>query len=262
MRESTYSALFGAMSNEFRLNEVTNNLANVNTTGYKQDQTAFHDTFLRFAHDYLVDGKSHARGKDMFPKGDVMAKPRLSDQLTDFTQGSLQPTGNTLDFAITGDGFFKVDGPGGEVYTRAGRFQMSTDGTLITEQGYPVLGGGSPVVLPQGGGAPVVNAAGEVFVEGEQVAQIDMVTVDNKSALEKLGRNTFRIQPNMAQNAQEIPAENARMEQGMIEKANVEVVTEMVSMIEAQRAFQMYTKMMQSTDSMENMVINRVGGSR
>ena len=259
MRESTYSALFGAMSNEFRLNEVTNNLANVNTTGYKQDQTAFHDTFLRFAHDYLVDSKSYARDKDMFPKADVMAKPRLSDQLTDFTQGSLQNTGNTLDFAITGDGFFKVQSPAGDVYTRAGRFQLSTDGTVITEQGFPVLGGGGPIVLPPTS-KPVVNAAGEIFVDGEQVGQFDIVTVENKASLEKLGRGTFRVQAGFNENEQ--PATEARVEQGMIEKANVDVVTEMVSMIEVQRAFQMYTKMMQSTDTMENLVINRVGGSR
>ena len=140
MQDSMYSAMFGAMSNEFRMNQIANNLANVNTTGYKQDNLAFHDTFMRFAHDHCVNARTHLRGEQVWPDPHIIAKPRLSDQAVDFSQGSLVPTGNQLDLAITGDGFFQVRTPEGDYLTRNGRFQVSPEGTLVTEQGYAVLG--------------------------------------------------------------------------------------------------------------------------
>ncbi len=107
MQDSNLSALFGAMSNEHRLNLIANNLANVNTTGYKKDKVAFKDVFLHFAHDYILDSKPYIRAKPLWPEADVLAKPRLSEQKTDFSQGSLKATGNPLDLAIQGGGVFQ-----------------------------------------------------------------------------------------------------------------------------------------------------------
>ena len=145
MQDSMYSAMFGAMSNEVRMDNIANNLANVNTTGYKKDKLAFHDTFLRFAHDTMVDARPYMRADELWPRPDVIAKPRQSDQTIDFSQGQLQQTGNNLDFALNGEGFFKVRTANGDYLTRNGAFQLSSDGTLITEQGFEVLGNGGPI---------------------------------------------------------------------------------------------------------------------
>ena len=166
MRDSSLSALFGALSNEMRMSTVANNLANVNTTAYKKDSMAFHDVFTRFAHDYVVTTKTYLRGKDMFPEPKIMAKPRLADQAVDFTQGSLKKTGNQLDVALSGEGFFKVEAPEGTLYTRAGAFLVDATGTLVTQQGNTVLVGGGPLVLPPGA-KMTVDDGGNISVNGQ-----------------------------------------------------------------------------------------------
>ncbi|MDP3425942.1 MAG: flagellar hook basal-body protein, partial [Humidesulfovibrio sp.] len=143
MRESMYSAIFGAMTNEHRLDVIANNLANASTNGYKKDSYAFQDTFQRFAHDYLVDAKPYVQAESIWPKPYIQARPRMSGQFSDMSQGSLQVTDNALDVALVGEGFFKVRTPEGDFMTRNGSFQLSADGRLITEQGFEVLGGGS-----------------------------------------------------------------------------------------------------------------------
>ncbi len=256
MRDSTYSALFGAMSNEMRLNLIANNLANANTTGYKKDQAGFHDTFLRFAHDYLVDSKPYIRDKELWPEPRVMAKARLARQQTDFSQGSMHLTGNQLDFALNGEGFFKVRTADGDFYTRSGRFQRTALGQLVTEQGYEVLGQGGPVSIPEGARL-TVDAKGLIRVDGEEVGALDVVLVSDPTALEKTGNNLYRVRP--GREATEAPAENTTVEQGYLEKANVEVVTEMVSMIEVQRAFEMYQRMITGTSELDKTATDKVG---
>ena len=256
MQDSTYSALFGALSNEKRLAIIANNLANANTTGYKRDQVAFQDTFQRFAHDYLVDSRISLRDKELWPKPDVIAKPRLSEQHVDLSQGSLQLTGNPLDFAISGEGFFKVRTPDGDFLTRAGSFQLSTQGTVLTEQGYSLLGQGGEVNIPEGAKVQV-DGLGRVYADDTQITTLDLVLVDDPRALEKVGNNLYRIR--QGSNAQEVPAADARVEQGYIEKANVEVVGEMVAMIEVQRAFEMYQRMITGTSDMDKTVSEKVG---
>lgn len=256
MRDSTYSALFGAMSNEQRLNLIANNLANANTTGYKKDVVTFHDTFQRFAHDYLVDSRPYLRDKNLWPQPEVLAKPRLSNQGVDLSQGSLQRTGNPLDLAISGDGFFKVRTADGDFLTRTGSFQLTTDGTVITEQGYQLLGQGGPLVLPNGGDVEI-SSNGQVRVRGEEINALDLVTVTNPADLEKVGNNLYHLR--QGSKATEAPAPEAQVEQGYLEKANVEVVTEMVSMIEVQRAFEMYQRMITGTAEMDKTATDKVG---
>ncbi|MBN2139446.1 MAG: flagellar basal-body rod protein FlgF [Desulfovibrionaceae bacterium] len=256
MRDSIFSALFGAMSNETRMDLISNNLANVNTTGYKKDKVAFHDTFLRFAHDYLVDAKPYYRDKDLWPRAMVMARPRLSEERIDFEQGGIQVTGNPLDLAISGDGFFKVRSGDGDFLTRNGSFRISSEGRLVTEQGYDLLGQGGPITVPQGVGVDI-DAGGGVRAGGELVSVLDLVTVDNPAELEKVGANLYRIRPGGV--GAEIAAQEASIEQGCLEKSNVEVVTEMVAMIETQRAFQIYQKMITGSDELDGKLISQVG---
>jgi len=256
MRDSSISALFGALSNETRMATVANNLANVNTTAYKKDVMAFHDTFTRFAHDYVVTTKGFLRGKDMFPDPKIMAKARLSDQAVDFSQGSLKQTGNQLDIALSGEGFFRVESPdGGDLYTRAGSFLVNSTGTLVNQQGFPVMVDGGPLILPPGA-KMTVDDGGNVSVNGEPVGAFDLTTFEDLSGLERVGGNMYRA----ADDAAEAPVpDDFAVRQGYVEQGNVEVVTEMVEMLETQRAFEMYAKMLQSTDQLDKTMISRIG---
>jgi len=254
MRDSTYSALFGALSNEMRMSSIANNLANVNTSAFKKDKLAFHDAFVRFAHDYLIDERTNLRGDKLFPEAQVMAKPRLAAQQTDFTQGSLQQTGNQLDFALTGEGFFSVDAGGETLYTRAGNFLVDAVGTVRTQNGNTVLAEGGPLVIPPGGRV-VVDGDGNISVNGEPAGSFDIVNFDDPTQLERVGANNFRAKAG----AVAVPPGEMTVEQGFLEKGNVEVVTEMVAMIETQRAFTMYSKMIQSTNEVDTKLITQVG---
>ena len=259
MEMSMYSALFGALSTETRLNISANNLANINTTGYKRDRVSFEDTFSRYAHDYHVDPRGDLREKELLPRADLIAKPRLAMQQIDFSQGALTATGNPMDLAIQGPGFFKVAAPGGSYYTRNGAFHRSSEGMLVNDQDMPVLGGGGPIQLPNG--RISLDGTGALYVDGAQVGQVDVVTVQNPEALQKYGANLYM--PQTGATIQEGVAEAGRTEvaQGFLEKPNVEVVEEMVSMIETQRTFEAYQKVMSSSNELDTKAI-RVGTDR
>ncbi len=239
------------MSNEHRIDISANNLANVNTTGFKRDNCAFQDTFQRFAHDYVVDAKSFIREKSMLPEPKILARPRLSEEVIDMSQGAFQKTGNAFDLAVRGDGFFKVQKDGGEYLTRNGVFSLSADGVLITEQGYPVMANGGPVTIPARSNV-VIDEEGVITADGAEIARLDFVQPADPRGLKKDGENLFVLE------GEEMPAEG-EIVQGYIEKSNVEVVNEMVSMIECQRSFEMYQKMISTTDQLDQKAITQVG---
>lgn len=254
MQQSMYSALFGALTQEHRLNVIANNLANVNTTGYKQDRMAFKDVFVRFAHDAIREPILNLRDKPLFPEPHYLAKNRIALAQIDFSQGSLKQTGNPLDLALVGEGFFKVqDQEGNQYYTRDGAFSLSAEGLLINGRGDQVLGQGGPVAIPPGSSV-VVDGSGNVLVDGALVDTLQVVNVDNPDGLEKIGKNYF--QPKAEGAAAEIPAAEASVQQGYLEAPNVEVVTEMVNMIEVQRGFEAYSKLIQTTQDIDTKAIN------
>ncbi|WP_319466152.1 flagellar hook-basal body protein [uncultured Pseudodesulfovibrio sp.] len=254
MRDSSLSALFGALSNEMRMSTIANNLANVNTTAYKKDTMAFHDVFTRFAHDNVVSTETYLRGKEMFPDPKIMAKTRLAEQQVDFTQGSLQKTGNQLDFALSGEGFFKVQSGEDVMYTRAGNFLVDANGVLVTQQGDTVLVDGGPLVLPPGATLSATSG-GTLSINGEPAGSFDLATFEDLGPLERAGGNKY-LAP---EGAAEAPPGDLEVQQGFLEKGNVEVVTEMVEMLETQRAFEMYSKMLTGTDQLDRNMILRLG---
>ena len=259
MQDSMYSALFGALSNEHRMNSIANNLSNVNTSGYKRDTLAFKDTFISFAHDQIMEPIMNVRSKKLFPEPIHVAKPRLALSLTDFSQGSLKMTGAPLDVGISGEGFFKIQTPDGEFYSRNGKFNRTTEGQLVTEQGWPVLGEGGPITLLQG--EVEINGTGQVYSGGQLVGQLQLVTVDNLSALEKRGRNLYQVRDGVNAQEQPVPA-GTSVQQGFLEASNVNVVSEMVNMIEAQRQFEAYTKVMKTTDDVDRKAYQQVAKAR
>lgn len=260
MQDSMLSGLFGALTTEHRLNNIANNLANVNTNGYKRDVISFKDTMARFAHDEIMEPVAHTRSKKLFPEPQHVARPRIAVAQTDFSQGSLHQTGDPMDLAIAGNGFFKVRSPEGEFYTRNGHFRQSSDGQLVTMQGWPVLAEGGDITLPQGRNLQVA-ADGRIAVDGAEVGQLQVVTVSDLNALEKLGGNLYRLREGST--AGELPVGNdVTVQQGCIETSNVEIVTEMVNMIETQRQFEAYQKVMQTSDAVDREAVTKVGRGR
>ena len=260
MEMSMYSAIFGALSAETRLNLSANNLANVNTTGYKRDRVSFEDTFQRFAHDYHMDPRDNIREKELLPRSDLIAKPRLAEQRIDFSQGALQATGNPLDLAIQGPGFFTVSSGGTTYYTRNGAFHRSAEGMLVNVDNNPVLGTGGPIQLPEGRNISV-DGNGAVYVDGAQVAQINVTVVQNTEAMQKYGANMYTVQDGATLQPGALREGTTQLAQGFLEKPNVEVVEEMVSMIETQRTFEAYQKVMSGSNELDTKAI-RMGTDR
>lgn len=258
MQESSYSAVFGAMTQQHRLDTIANNLANVNTTGFKADKLAFRDTFRRYAHD-LLDPNTSLDQKVPWPRAHILAQPRIAERVIDLSQGSMKSTGNPLDLAIAGDGFFQVQTPDGAFLTRQGVYHRSSEGYVVDAHGNQLLGEGGPLQIPEDG-TVVIDANGGVTVNNEFVDTIPLVRVEDPRSLEKMGQSLFRVRPDAQ--AQPVPAEGATIEQGFLESANVEVVSEMVNMIEAMRAFEAYQKMISGTFEQDKKAITEVGSSR
>lgn len=225
-----------------KLTVTTNNLANIDTPGYKEDGLEFREVFMR-----KIGPRYYRIFKETVP-------------FTRFTQGELEPTGNPLHFAIVGEGFFKVKTPNGIAYTRAGNFTLDSQRRLVTPDGYPVLVNGAPLVLDPGlakGGLITmdniklqVSPEGILSIDGTEVGKLDVVTFDDLSKLKKIGQNLF-----VANGAKEIPAKNYEIRQGFVEKSNVNPVREMVELIEIQRAFESVQKSVISIDEAEHRLI-------
>ena len=262
MQESMYSGLFGALTNEYRMANIANNLANVNTAGYKRDVISFKDTFQMFAHDVVMEPVNNLRSQKLFPDPQHMARPRIAATKTDFSQGAMKYTGNPLDIAIAGEGFFTFRVNGENLYRRDGHFVVNSEGQLMTPQGFSVLGtGGTELAIPAGTKDIHLASDGTLFADAEIVGQIQIRTVDNLEGLQKVGQNLYRIRDGSG--AAEIDApERTTLEQGYMETANVEVVYEMVNMIEAQRQFEAYQKVMQTSDALDREATNKIGRGR
>ncbi len=259
MQDTMFSAVFGALTTEHRMNFIANNLANVNTNGYKRDHLAFKDTMATYAHDEIREPLMNCRSKPLFPDPKNAARPRIAVSHTDYSQGSMRFTGDPLDVAISGEGFFKVNTPEGAYYTRNGHFVLSADGIVQNSQGMSLQGeGGSTITIPEGARNVHISGDGQVFADGELVNTINFVTVDDLQNLEKLGGNLLRPRPNV-----EVAEVNAldgggRISQGFVEASNVNVVTEMVDMIETHRQFEAYQKVIQTSDTIDREATQKV----
>lgn len=260
MQDAMVSSLFGALTTEHRLNFIANNLANVNTNGYKRQTLAFKDTMAYYAHDEIREPLMNLRSQPLFPEPKNLSRARIAVSKTDFGQGSMQFTGNALDLCITGENaFFRVETPNGEFLSRNGHFVLSADGTIMTAEGFTLQGADGNLVVPQGTRNIHVTSDGQIAADGAVIGQVQLVSVDNPQNLEKLGYNLYRNRENVDVAEGNAYLEGARVEQGFVEKANVEVVSEMVNMIETQRHFEAYQKVMQSTDALDKAANERVG---
>ncbi len=263
MQHAMFTGLFAALSTEHRMNNVANNLANVSTVGYKRDQLAFRDTMIQFAHDQIREPLANVRSKPLFPDAHHASRVRLAVSETDFSQGGMQFTGNQLDVAITGEGFLKYETPTGEFYSRNGSFIRNAEGMLVTKQGWPVLGDGGPITIPEGTRNVLIGSDGRVIADDVPVGTLQVVKFEDPTRLEKLGGNMYRARKGAQLEEQSAVADGATLlNQGFLEASNVEVVEEMVKMIEVHRMFEACQKVMSTSDSIDKEAITRIGRAR
>lgn len=229
------------------LDMLANNLANATTGGYKLDRE-FYTLF-------------NAGTETEYEGGAPSTLPDIKSQWTDYTQGTLQPTGNPLDVAITGQGFFTVNGPTGPLYTRNGSFQLSSSGVLTTSEGYPVSTVGGGTIQTQSQSALTVAGDGTVEQDGQPLGQIDLVDFSNRGVLAKAGRSYFSN--TNAKSAPE-PASSATLVQRQIEASNVSPAESAVRLVDVMRQFEMIQKAISVTNDMNKKSLDelsRVSGS-
>lgn len=237
MIQGIYTAAGSMIMRQVQQDIIANNLANLNTTGYKRDRIVFRQ---------ILDAAA-------LLEGTLKAAP-VDDVITDFDQGRLQKTGNQLDFAIKGEGFFVVTDGNQRFLTRNGHFQINEDGELVTPTGLQVLGENGPIVLSSEDFS--VNVNGEILVEGRVQDRFFTAMVQNPSQeLQRVGNNLFQfIMPNMQ------PVQgDAEILQGYVESSNVNVVEEMVSMIMVFRDFEFNQRTIQTQDDTLRRAVNDLG---
>jgi flagellar basal-body rod protein FlgG len=249
-----HTAATGMMAQELNVQVISNNIANMRTTGYKRQRAEFQD--LLYEQVSRVGTQTSAQG-NILPVGielgagvKTVGTPRI------MTQGNLLPTGNTLDVAIRGEGFFKIQMPDGTyTYTRDGSFQMDAQGRIVTPQGNVVQPG---ITIPQNSTSIAINAQGQVsaIAPGSTtptvLGQLTLTRFVNKAGLQAIGDNLFVETPASGTPQDGIPATDGLgdLQQGNLESANVEAVTEISDLIAAQRAYEMNAKVITATDQM------------
>jgi len=236
----------GCLKEETRMDVISNNLANVNVIGFKKDKLAFRDVLAQVGN----GGK----------KVNTDESGRISENIslkTDHSPGDLKATGNSLDLAISGSGFFKVNTPEGIRYTRKGNFILDPQGYLMTQRGFMVIGKEGIINLSNEGF--LIDERGAISVNGQIVGQIDIVDFEDLKTLQKDGSNLYR---NALDHPEEILPPETKIMQGYVELSNVNVSEEMVQMIHSLRAFESYQKIIQVLDGINNKAINQVGRLR
>lgn len=240
METPIYIALSRQMVLRQQMDVVANNIANANTSGFKAEMMLMSEVELPAE------------------QGTELSYVQDFATARDFSPGTLRPTGNDLDLAIQGDGFFAVQTLDGVRYTRVGRFQLNTDGTLVTSHGYPVLSGGSSVTINPDDGPVQVAEDGSISTdrarEGQLlqvVGKLDVVDFANRAALKPAPDNLF------VADAPPIAA-TGKVAQGMLEDSNVNSITEMTNMIEVTRNYQAMQRFLDGEHERQRRAINSI----
>jgi flagellar basal-body rod protein FlgG len=251
--QGIYSLVSRGKALETQMDAVSNNLANVDTVGYKQDQPAFKQLLARtMGTAQESDEETFATQTHLPPYSGVgVSYVAPADMGKDFTPGRPTPTGKETDLAlISSKGFFSIQTPQGERYTRAGNFTLNADRTLVTANGYPVVGKEGPIVVR--GTKFEVGNDGTVTVDDKPAGGLKIVTFPYPERLQKLGGAQFA--PMDAENNARI-LEDVQLAQGFIESSNVNAVKEMTTMIEANRAYTSMQKAITAADEMNQKAL-------
>ena len=257
--------LSAAIARQGQVDTIANNVANANTPGFKKDQLAFKEYLAvleKGGEDINLPNKTWSPEDFYHTHGNENSFVSIDGTYTDFSQGSLIPTGGPLDVAIRGKGFFEIETPNGPRFTRRGNFSVSNEGRLITDQGYHVLskqeGPGQEIasryiLIPDR--RVSINADGEIFDPAGVVGKIGITEFKDHKALKKEGNSMF-INPdieniNLSEN-------KTKLFQGFIEQSNVNIINEMSSLIKASRNFESIQKVIKTYDSMAEKSVNNL----
>ena len=258
MFEGIYVAASGGFKQEKSLEVISNNLANVNTIGYKRDTLAFKEFLTPFP-DGAGSKPSVSKPGEQNLKKDT-SYTGIVELKTDFSQGGLRETGNPLDVALDGEGFFAIQTKDGVRYTRQGNFRLNNEKVLVTHGGDPVLGAGGPITIQGIGNTISIDAQGKISLgdglANETVGDLRVVKFDDPGKLIKIGKGLFML---TGENVEEIAADNFSVKQGAIESSNVTAVKEMTKMIEVLRSYQAYQKVINTIDSVNERAVTDLG---
>ena len=252
MNPAMWISKTGVQAQDAKLQAIANNLANVNTVGFKRDRVVFEDLF------YQVDAQPGAQSADNTVSNGVQLGngTRVVGTQKVFTNGNMQTTSQPLDVAINGAGFLQVRRPNGEpAYTRAGQLQVDSNGTLTNAQGLPLV---PQITVPQNATAITIGENGMVSatVAGSttptELGQLTLTGFVNPAGLLALGENLFQETAASGTANEGRPGDGAlgKLKKGALEGSNVQVVEEMVDMIAAQRTYEMNTKVLSAADNM------------
>jgi len=253
MIRGLWTAATGMEAQQLNIDTISNNLSNVNTTGFKKSRVNFQDLMYQ---NLREAGTPTALGSEVPAGIEVGHGVRPAATQKNFTQGSLQNTDNPLDLVIEGDGFFQVLKPDGDVaYTRDGSFKIDRDGRVCTSDGLPLL---PEIYVPEDATEVSISGDGMVSVlfagesEMEEIGEIELARFPNPGGLDSVGRNLYEPTTSSGEPIVSYPGLDGlgTIGQGYLEMSNVEVVEEMVDMISAQRAYEVNSKSIQAADEM------------
>ena len=241
MDNTLYVSLSRQMTLRREMDIIANNIANVDTTGFKVENLMVRTEPAAPAS--MKDGPNPVK----FVLDDGVAR--------DFTQGSFRTTGGAFDLAIEGKGFFKVETASGDRYTRDGRFTLSPEGRLTTQEGDPVMGEGGEIVVDPAKGQVAIAQDGTISQADEKIGKVAVFLFDDRSVLDKDRGNLFKN----TSNAEPVPDTASRVRQGMLEGSNVNPILQITRMIEVSRAYESVVKTMENTADLSRRAVERLG---
>lgn len=254
MVKGLYTAYTGLMQQQNRLDVITNNLANADTTGYKKEgaTTAAFDEVLAVK---IKDGSEAYINRGI---GHMSMGAKIGETYTDYSQGSFRITDNPYDIALDGDGFFSISftnkqGVTSTKYTRDGSFTLTREGYLVTKDGDFVLGTNGPIQLNTLEETKI-DELGNIYQNGALVDTLNIVDFTDYNYLSKYGENLYDVVEGGT-----MQAADCRVEQGVLEMSNMNIVSEMVDMIAITRNFESNQKIIQTIDTMLDKTVNQVG---
>ncbi len=266
MWRGLYTAATGMITESCRTDVIANNLANANTTGFKRDDAVSSDFKPMLMH--RIDDLSRQqrdvttfKGFSLYQNAPIIGElgmgSKVDEVATDFSQGSFQTTGNPFDLAISGEGYFLIDTPQGQRYTRDGNFYRSSSGRLVNVSGYNVLDErGRPIDIPEEATTIIVGATGNITADGNPVARLGLFQFEGgRRAMIKLGDNLYRPNGN---NPRRTNA-TGEIQQGILERSNTNVVSEMVNLIANYRSYEANSRAVVTQDSMLEKSVSEVG---
>ncbi len=255
-----YDAAGGMVTQFNRLNVISNNLANVNTPGFKQDNIIIGDFERIFSTKReKLPLENNTKEAAKFVNRNLNKVPIIVEEYTNYSIGNLQKTSNPLDIALKQKNSFFVVNFNGEKLTRAGNFNLDSNGYLITKEGYKVLdSNNNPIQIPPDSSKIVIDNDGNIYADNVKIAKLKVVSINNLQTLKKIGNTMWEFNPKRAKTL----STNITL-QGFLEKSNVNPIIEMTNLIQTNRLVEEYQKVMTTfMDDLNQDAINKLASIR